>query len=957
MRNIIKTEFLKLKRYSVIKAGIIMATLSPLLSLFYSTANGGQTWTFDYFMQQVMISNCTLFFPIIIALIAGYIITREYTDDTMKNISTIPIPYKQLLSGKLLVLLLLTICFSLIGCVLALVINVIAGFPGVHFGNLLNMFIRVTGANIGIYISVLPIILLFCCSANNFLGGVALAFVYGYFGTFEGTLLNYYPIKASMILVDPTCGAEYGYTYHIFPAFIIMVLTFLISVIILANKKKDATITKLVNDDRVQVGVSHLLGLVSYGDYKLTVRSIDEILMKLAKYPDLEGKLPKSTNEIAITKAFLDRAGLSKSIGDTISLNLGDGEKDYTLCGILPVENSNYSVFVSQSYIENKISEPAYSAYIRLNESDGWSKAAIQAELSTLCRELEIQPEQMQFSTYYFSLIEQRSSQYITVIAFISLIIALACTLVIYSLFYVSIARKTKEYGKLRTIGATGKQMKRIVFREGFHLSRIAIPIGILAGAIAGYVLVPQGWNTLMVFVIAAVTALFVYLCVMIAVIKPAKIAAHVTPIEAVRYMAGNNDVMSNSTKVLHRSLSAKNLAFLNFARNRKKTALTILSLGVCGILLMASSAYFNSIDPLAMARRSFPYGEIRLELGDYGPQAHNSEQYSELQKSNLLTEDFRESILDIDGVEEIKEYQGTVLNVRMPTGDIEPIVSDAYTPSSQKLLEQYLIDGTADLQELLNNNGIIIENGPQWKETFGWDAAIGDELLIEVGGQTLEVKVMGIVDANIPYGGYDTLFIPLEMLSKIVPIDNLNYQFIVDTDDSKWAAAKDEIQKIIPPTSSLYVSTLNDWVEAYNEKLLNYRMPVYIFIMFIGVFGIINLLNTLITNILTRKRELGVLQAVGLSSKQLSKMLLIEGLFYTLGVLLLSISCGTLIGYLLCTVFSAMSIFGKVSYHFPTVEMFSYFILMLAVQMLFSCFAIRQIKKQSLVDQIRELS
>ena len=57
------------------------------------------------------------------------------------------------------------------------------------------------------------------------------------------------------------------------------------------------------------------------------------------------------------------------------------------------------------------------------------------------------------------------------------------------------------------------------------------------------------------------------------------------------------------------------------------------------------------------------------------------------------------------------------------------------------------------------------------------------------------------------------------------------------------------------------------------------------------------------------------------------------------------------------CTVFSAMSIFGKVSYHFPTVEMFSYFILMLAIQMLFSYLAIRQIKKQSLVDQIRESS
>lgn len=272
-------------------------------------------------------------------------------------------------------------------------------------------------------------------------------------------------------------------------------------------------------------------------------------------------------------------------------------------------------------------------------------------------------------------------------------------------------------------------------------------------------------------------------------------------------------------------------------------------------------------------------------------------------------------------------------------------------------MLEQYLVEGTADLQELLNNNGILIENGPHWEETFGWDVSVGDELQIEAGGQTRKVKVMGIVDADIPYGGYDTLFIPLEMLSEIVPAENLNYQFIVDTDDNKWEAVKDEIQKIIPRASRLYVSTLDEWVGAYRDKLLNYRIPVYVFVMFIGVFGIINLLNTLITNILTRKRELGVLQAVGLSSRQLSKMLLTEGLFYTFWVLLISVSFGTLMGHLLCTVFSAMSLFGKVSYHFPALEMFSFFLLMLAVQMLFSYLSIRQIKKRSLVDQIRELS
>lgn len=260
-------------------------------------------------------------------------------------------------------------------------------------------------------------------------------------------------------------------------------------------------IEKLVNDGRVDVGVSHLLGMVSYGDFKLTVRSMDKTLMDLAKYPDLQGKLPETEKEVAITKAFLERTGLSKSVGDNISIDLGDGKKEYNLCGILPVDNSNYSLFVSQSYVASKISDPTYSAYVRLKGSDGWSKAAIQSELLTLLNEWGIQQENIQFSTYYFSLIEQRSSQYMLIIAFVCLIVTLACTLVVYSLFYVSIVRKTNEYGKLRTIGTTGKQIKRIVFREGHYLAGIGIPMGLIAGGVAGYILVPKGWNALVTLI------------------------------------------------------------------------------------------------------------------------------------------------------------------------------------------------------------------------------------------------------------------------------------------------------------------------------------------------------------------------------------------------------------------------------------------------------------------------
>lgn len=88
MGNIISTELLKIKRYSVVKAGLVMMSLSVLMSCFYSTASTNKVWDFQYFIQQVIISNCTLFFPIIITLVAVYIISRETTDDTLKSILT-----------------------------------------------------------------------------------------------------------------------------------------------------------------------------------------------------------------------------------------------------------------------------------------------------------------------------------------------------------------------------------------------------------------------------------------------------------------------------------------------------------------------------------------------------------------------------------------------------------------------------------------------------------------------------------------------------------------------------------------------------------------------------------------------------------------------------------------------------------------------------------------------------
>ena len=109
MRTIVKTELLKLKRYHIIWAGIALMLLSVLLTLFTSMANNGSVWDFRYLIEQVIKNNMSMIFPMCIALIAGYIISREEKDDVLKNIITIPISFKKLLVGKLIVCAMLSI--------------------------------------------------------------------------------------------------------------------------------------------------------------------------------------------------------------------------------------------------------------------------------------------------------------------------------------------------------------------------------------------------------------------------------------------------------------------------------------------------------------------------------------------------------------------------------------------------------------------------------------------------------------------------------------------------------------------------------------------------------------------------------------------------------------------------------------------------------------------------------
>ena len=156
MLRIIKTEFYKLKRYYILWAGIALMLLSVLLTLFTSMANDGSVWDFAYLTEQVIKNNMSLIFPMCISLIAGYIISREHINDTLKNILTVPVSFKKLLTGKLFICGVLSIFLGLICSLFTIIAELLSGFPGFTFALAIQSVIQISLVNLLLYLAVLP---------------------------------------------------------------------------------------------------------------------------------------------------------------------------------------------------------------------------------------------------------------------------------------------------------------------------------------------------------------------------------------------------------------------------------------------------------------------------------------------------------------------------------------------------------------------------------------------------------------------------------------------------------------------------------------------------------------------------------------------------------------------------------------------------------------------------------
>ena len=718
-------------------------------------------------------------------------------------------------------------------------------------------------------------------------------------------------------------------------------------------------VTRLVDAGKFEKwGCTVEAGTARHEDGVLQVSYVSPEMIDLMGYGEITGAYPQGENELCVERSFFRYFGLSGEAGQTVALDLGDGEKSYTVTGILEAENDSriFTVWIPEAAVNT---ESSYELRFRFAGSQGMEPDQLRADIERFFAEMGIPEDRTFYSSSYFGMVDLYLGNGMEVYA-AALLIAVVCAIVVYNIFYISVMGKMREYGRLKVLGTTPRQLKRVVKRERRFLTAIAIPLGLVCAAGIALIAVPGYWSWGDNLRSAVVVSLLTYGTVLIATRKPMAMAGKVSAIEAIRTTAYSQQQGPSVSRQLHRRLTMPRLAWMNFSRNRKKAFVTTLSLGLTGILLLCVSAYANSVDVKEMAQSQFgDRSQYLLQYEDFA-----GREFVEMQRENPLGQDLREELAALPGVDYVTAYSLTCVEIpaisAIPgNSEHEPFVVRGI--SQEDMTEMYagsgVLEGTADYRQLLDGDGILVcPAGGALKEIYRTGYQVGDTVTLSCyNGQSKTYTVMGIVQ-DVQIGSSTHFFIlPEEELAALYPdiADFTGYVNLHAEQDS------DQLRRAVFGAVSdqrVAVSGLDDLSAELERGLRGELARDYGILVFIFVFSLINLANTLITNLLTRQQEFGVFQSVGMSDRQLSNMLSFECLYYVGITLLVTLTLGTACSLVVCEVFDQIGLFGTLTYHFPALQVLLFAAALLLVQGVFSACAVRYTRRLSLVERIKAL-
>ena len=783
------------------------------------------------------------------------------------------------------------------------------------------------------------------------------------------------------------------------------------------NYLTDEEISRLTSHRTVtNWGKSIVLGIAENKELigrQVEIRYADEAYAESTFSLPTTGHLPTNEAEIALDTITLDHLGLPYEIGQEVTLSW---RKD------LSSEDYTTSSFILSGYWEGNIAAMASMAWVSedfiARECAGTDQKTqyengqylgmsmlhvyvkdnknLEQTAEQILADIGLMDVSYGINIAYSAAISHSIIKEIVPMFLCMALVFASGYLIIYNIFQISVSADIRFYGRLKTLGVSAKQLRKILYGQANRICLLGIPAGLLCGFLLGMVLVPvmitgiEGGATLSANPYVFIgSALFAYLTVLISCRKPAKIAGKVSPMEALRYTdTGTNN--KHKTKKSANGAKIPMMALANLGRNKKRTFTVICSLTLGLVLLSAIYAKNNSFDlDKYMSQKVISDFEIKdssiaTNFSVYNPYGMTiskklTEQVEALDGLESTGRLYCQMISHPVGDKLLANIQ-TYYNANERISSIEA-VDPAYAKSYYEMLEKkecsailygidglildvfseenHILDGAFDKEKFLTGNYVLVEaaTGAEEKERETQPTySIGD--LVDINGKSYEVMgiVANIYDITEGINGDDVSFLsfylPADVFGEMYPDNTLRKLFFNVSEEQEADAEQmlhdywDEVDKSMAYASK---STL---AAHYKEQTRASSITGFAISIIIAFVGILNFANSIVTAIVSRQKEFAMIQSIGMTKRQLRSMLIGEGLLYAGITLIASYIFGALA--VAIGVKMIVSTNWTSTFHFTLLPLVLCTPVLLAFAVLIPYLCFKNLEKQSIVERLR---
>lgn len=686
------------------------------------------------------------------------------------------------------------------------------------------------------------------------------------------------------------------------------------------------------------------------------------------------GRMPIDKNEVVLDTFILDDLNLTYDLGQVVSLEYIKNDElifeKFIVSGIYQGDKlaSFSTIWLSK---ENAGSGHKYMSIIFENSFN------IKNKLEKIIFESGFDLSDINYSQNNAYVATYTSVDIGTVVMVIILFAIIIFTgyLIIYNIFSVSITKDIRFYGMLKIIGTTPQQIKQIVKRQVLILSVVGIALGLLMGYVIGVLLIPVLMSSTVIddYVISTsplifvLSSVFALVTIYIGSSKPAKIASKATPMEALKY----HNVSLKKTRRQSSNSKIYKMAWNNLMRDKKSTVIIIVTLFLSVIILNTSYSiakglkfdiYIDFMLESDFTLASNKYYNYNFEVED----SVAKEVVDSIRETNMVKEDTEiyferiEHQMTDAALAKYKTFFSQLENVNSYELDIiEQYVSrnidvttDVYGFNEYGLSKLELRKGDLDINRFLSGHYVVM--GAFSTSSFESPYEIGDKVSLDMSGKSKIYEVMGI--ANLPYSmsvrGYEFGGVELFLPSREFKNPSI-MKYIFDVK----SGYKSEMEKRLKHYTRVEDASMNyqsqsTFLKEFNDLSKMYVIVGSVIASIIGLIGLANFVNSMLTSILTRKVELAMMLSIGMTRKQLKKMLAYEGLYYGLLSIVLTLTIGVAFNYLLVETFAGQIWFFEYQFTLLPVLIITPLILLVSLGMprIFN----GSLKTINVIDQLR---